>query len=116
MALDGDGRRLPPHVGNKIEERILVETNKNATFDTKQFKSLEARLQYCDLREIQDTIANKLLWPGFQPRFINKEVLSIKFDQFATLRNCIRHSRKTDEITLKEGEAAVLWFEQVLWK
>jgi hypothetical protein len=53
---------------------------------------------------------------GFGARFINKEALGIKFDQLVTLRNCIRHSRKTDEIALKEGEAAVLWFEQVLWK
>ena len=84
--------------------------------ERRELPAQEARLQYCDLREIQDTITNKLLWPTFQTQFINKEALGIKFDQLATLRNCIRHSRKTDEIALKEGEAAVLWFEQVLWK
>ena len=35
-------------------------------------------------------------------------------DQLADLRNCIRHSRAVDEITRKEGEAALLWFQQGL--
>ena len=29
------------------------------------------------------------------------------------IRNGIRHSRTVDEITRKEGEAAILWFEQL---
>jgi len=32
----------------------------------------------------------------------------------ANLRNSIRHSRAVDEITRKDGEAAIAWFEQVL--
>ena len=41
----------------------------------------------------------------------------IVFDgQLAELRNGIRHSRTVDEITRKEGEAAVLWFGEVLSK
>ena len=34
----------------------------------------------------------------------------------AELRNAIRHSRTVDEVTRKEGEAALLWFRQVLTK
>ena len=34
--------------------------------------------------------------------------------QLAELRNGIRHSRTVDEVTRKEGEAAILWFKQVL--
>jgi hypothetical protein len=52
--------------------------------------------------------------PCFQARFANKEVLAKRFDQLAELRNGIRHSRIVDEVTRKEGEAAVLWFEQVV--
>ena len=46
-------------------------------------------------------------------RFGNKEMLGRRFGQLADLRNGIRHSRSVDEITRKEGEAAILWFEQV---
>ena len=41
-------------------------------------------------------------------------MLETKFGQFAELRNGIRHSRSVDEVTRKEGEAAILWFEKVL--
>jgi hypothetical protein len=34
--------------------------------------------------------------------------------QLAELRNCIRHSRAVDDVTRKLGEAAILWFHQVL--
>ena len=56
------------------------------------------------------------LRPFPQPRFANKETLAKRFDQLAELRNGIRHSRTVDEVTRKEGEAALLWFQQVLGK
>jgi len=40
--------------------------------------------------------------------------LQKRFDQLAELRNGIRHSRTVDEVTRKEGEAALAWFRQVL--
>ena len=57
---------------------------------------------------------NKLLWPLFERRFVNKDTLGAKFGQLAELRNGLRHSRSVDEIARKEGEAALLWFGQVL--
>ena len=66
-----------------------------------------------DLREVQDTILSKNLWQRFEDRFKNKEALAQKFSQLAELRNSIRHSR-ADDITRKEGEAAVAWFGKVL--
>jgi len=112
--LGGDATRLPPHVAQKAEERILTAAKKNAAIDIDNYKMLARRLEYCDLRELQDTILNKALWPDFEPCFANRETLAGKFGQLAELRNSIRHSRAVDEITRKEGEAAILWFGQVL--
>jgi hypothetical protein len=42
-----------------------------------------------------------------------KEVLDARFGQLAELRNAIRHSRSTNEVMIKDGEAALLWFGQV---
>jgi len=61
-------------------------------------------------------VTSKLTWVMFEDRFVNKEALATKFGQLADLRNGIRHSRAVDEITRKEGEAAVLWFSRVLGK
>ena len=115
-ALDGDIAQLPPHVVQRAEERIQRAAKKNAALDTERYQTLDGKLEFCDLRELQDTLTGKALWPSFEPRFANKETLNAKFGQLAELRNGIRHSRTVDEITRKEGEAAILWFEQVLLK
>lgn len=100
----------------KVNDRIKSTAKKNAALDTDYYQTSAGKLEYCDLRELQDTITNKAFWLHFEPFFKNKENLNIKFAQLAELRNGIRHSRTVDEITRKEGEAAILWFEQVLGK
>ena len=112
--LEDDAERLPPHVLQKADKRIQAAAKKNANIEFNQCKQLSRRLEYCDLRDLQDTILNKSLWQGFERRFANKETLSGKFNQLAELRNGIRHSRSIDQVTQKEGEAAILWFEQVI--
>jgi len=114
LMLSGDVTRLPSHVQQKTNERIQNDEKKNPVQDTEYYKSLAGKLEFCDLRELQDIIAGKQLWPEFEKVFVNKETMNIKFGQFADLRNGIRHTRTVDEITHKEGEAAILWFEQIL--
>ena len=115
-ALGGDPSRLPPHVFQKVEERLQTSAKKNPALDLDYYRTLAGKLEYCDLRELQDTITSKSLWAVFEPRFANKETLVAKFGQLGELRNGLRHSRTVDEITRKEGEAALLWFHQVLGK
>jgi hypothetical protein len=112
----GNVAQVPQHVQQKVDERISRATKKNAALDTDRYQTLLGKLEYFDLRELQDTIIGKAAWPKFEPRFGTKEALSAKLDQLAELRNGIRHSRAVSEITRKEGEAAILWFKQVLGK
>lgn len=114
--LGGDAARLPPHVLQKIEERLQAAAKKNGALDLDYYQTLAGKLEYADLRELQDAILSKALWPLFETRFANKETLVKRFDQLAELRNGIRHSRTVDQITRKDGEAALLWFRQVLGK
>lgn len=113
-SLGGDGGKLPPHVVQKIDERLQTAAKKNAALDLNYYQTLDGRLEYADLREVQDVILSKSIWPLFQTRFANKDTVAKRFDQLAELRNGIRHSRTVDEVTRKEGEAALLWFKQVL--
>jgi hypothetical protein len=115
-AVGNDPAQLPTHIIPKVEDRIQRAMRKNAALDADYYQTVAGKLEYFDLREVQDTITNKILWTLFEPRFANKVTLAGKFDQLAELRNGIRHSRKVDNITRKEGEAAILWFEQVLQK
>jgi hypothetical protein len=112
--LQDDPSRLPPHVLQKVNERVQASAKKNPALDVDRYTTLSGKLEFCDFRELQDTISTKALWPEFESRFARKEALAAKFGQLADLRNGLRHSRTVDEITRKEGEAAVLWFQQVL--
>lgn len=115
-AVSGDVKQLPPHIVEKINERVQGAAKKNAALDVEYYQTVEGKLEFSDLREIQAAIVSKPLWPAFEPRFANKVTLEKKFDQLAELRNGIRHSRTVSDITRKEGEAAILWFEQLLGK
>ncbi|MEP3040723.1 MAG: DUF262 domain-containing protein [Roseibium sp.] len=114
--LDQDAGLLPQHVKDKIEDRIQRAAKKNPAFDADRYTMLDGKLEYCDLRELQDVISAKATWDRFQGRFVNKETLFARFGQLAELRNGIRHSRTVDEITKKEGEAALLWFRKVVFE
>jgi len=113
-ALDADPSKLPQHVLQRAEERIQAAGKKLPAFDLDHYQTLVGKLEYCDLREVEATIANKALWPVFEARFANKEALATRFNQLAELRNGIRHSRTVDEVTRKDGEASLVWFQQVL--
>jgi hypothetical protein len=114
--LNEDQTQIPPHIVQKVKERIAGALKKNAAMEADRYTSLAGMLEFFDLREVQDTIVAKVLWTHFEGIFANKESLAKKFDQLAELRNGIRHSRTVSEITRMEGEAAILWFTQVLGK
>lgn len=112
--LDGEVEALPGHVVQKSKERIQRAARKNPAMDAAHYESMAGVLEFSDLRELQDTIVAKPLWPQFEPVFASKSALIGKLDQLAELRNGIRHSRTVDEVTRKEGEAAILWLDRVL--
>lgn len=105
--------QLPPHIASKASDRVASAIRKNPGLDIDP-TSLTRLLEYCDLRELQEIITSKASWPVFESSFGTKESLNGRFGQLAELRNGIRHSRTVDEVTRKDGEAAILWFSQVL--
>lgn len=114
--LGSDPSTIPGHVLQKVDDRVAKALKKNAALDPDWHKELKGKLEYFDLRELQDTILNSTLWPQFMCRFGTKEAAAAKFDQLAELRNGIRHSRTVNEVVRKEGEAAIAWFKYVLAK
>jgi hypothetical protein len=112
--MGSDVAQIPSHVLQKVDERIARAIKRNASLDAERFQTLAGKLEYFDLRELQDTILGKTSWPRFESRFGTKESLAAKFDQLAELRNGIRHSRTVSEIVRMEGEASILWFKEVL--
>ena len=109
-----DWASVPQHVQQKTVERIQSAAKRNAAFDTEHYQTISGRLEYSDMRELQDIITAKVLWSKFESTFAQKEALNTKFAQLAELRNSIRHSRAADEITTMEGGAAIKWFKKVM--
>jgi hypothetical protein len=105
---------LPSHIMQKVDERIARASKKDASHDVEFYSKLEGKLEFFDLRELQEVIVNGALWSFFESRFRNKQTLATKFEQLAELRNSIRHSRGINDIARMEGEAALLWFGQLL--
>ena len=112
--LRGNIDHLPSNIREAINQRIQTAANRNPGWDANHYQTLAGKLEFSDLRELQDIVTNKSLWPLFESAFGNKHILVNRFQQLIGLRNSIRHSRTVDEITSKEGEAAILWFEQIL--
>lgn len=116
VTLDEKEDDIPQHIKDKVNDRVAKSAKRNPALDEKYYNKLKGKLEFFDLRDLQDTITNNALWERFSSVFNNKEMLNNKFTQLSELRNSIRHSRSVDEITKKEGEAAIMWFEGLLPK
>ena len=112
--LGGDVMRIPHHILQRINDRVSTATSRNPALDEEHYETMPGILEFADLRDLEDAIKNRVIWPEFEAIFDTKEMLSSRFQQFANLRNSIRHSRTVDDITRMEGEASVIWFEQKL--
>lgn len=105
---------VPSHIQNKVTDRIDGELKKNPSLRIEDYKDFIKKLPFFDLQEYLQIITNSVLWPRFESILKNKNELTIKFNQLSGIRNPIRHSRPVSDVALKEGEAALLWFEEVL--
>lgn len=112
--VDGERALLPAHVQQRVQERVVAAARKLPEDAERRLAALDAQLEYFDLRELQDVITSKSLWPRFEPTFRTKETLAVRFGQLAELRNAIRHSRTLTDVAIKDGEAAILWFDSML--
>ena len=112
--LAGDFSLVHQRVQDKVTERIDRALNKNAALDRNNYETLPQKLEFFDLRELQSTIEGRNLWPQFEATFRNKASLGVKFGQLAELRNSLRHSRTVTGIVRREGEAAIMWFSNLL--
>lgn len=112
--LEADPAQIPGHVSEKVKARVDQAIRRSPGLAHIQNDGLKMMLEYADLRELQEIICNKGLWDRFEDVFAAKENLIGKLGQLAELRNGIRHSRSVSSVTQKEGEAAVIWFKELL--
>ena len=107
-------KKIPGHLIQKIEFRIDKEKKKNPHLVNERENDVDYYFSFLDLQELRQIMTQKNLWNRFEIVFVSKEKLTSEFNDLASLRNAIRHSRYVDKITAMKGEAALLWFKQQL--
>lgn len=112
--LDAYQEFIPQHLKDNVEGKIKSWISKNPGEDKAQFLVLRRKLDFFDLQEYFDLMSAKPVWPFFEQTFLSKGNLQIRFSQLGELRNSIRHSRGATEIAIKDGEAAISWFNSIL--
>ena len=112
--IDAYNELVPEKIREKANGRIKNWLGKNPGEDKVQFQPLRRKLDFFDFQEYKDIIVSKANYPIFEEIFGSKGTLEIRFNQIAELRNSIRHSRDITDATIKDGEAAISWFNSII--
>ena len=112
--IDAYNELVPEKIREKANGRIKNWLGKNPGEDKVQFQPLRRKLDFFDFQEYKDIIVSKANYPVFEEIFGSKGTLEIRFNQIAELRNSIRHSRDITDATIKDGEAAISWFNSII--
>jgi hypothetical protein len=112
--LDAYQELVPPHLKEKVEFKIKSWITKNPGEDKSHFLAIRRKLDFFDLQEYYELISSKMNWVFFEEFFGSKGNLQARFVQLGELRNGIRHSRGATEVAIKDGEAAIAWFNSIV--
>lgn len=65
--LDGDRALVPSHVSERVQDRVVAAVRKLPDESAPRLATFDGQLGYFELRELQDAITAKSLWPRFEP-------------------------------------------------
>lgn len=71
--LHNDPTQLPNHILVRFEDRLQSALRRNPALNDGDYDALTGKLEFTDLRDLQDTIMSKATWSQFEVRFKNKE-------------------------------------------
>lgn len=78
------------------------------------YQSFRKKLNFFTLGEFKELIIKKDTWSAFEDMFKAKPNVEHRFSQLFTLRNQIAHNNELNDIMIKDGEAAIIWFKSIL--
>ena len=105
-----------------VSEQTVKSTNFKIASHLKKFPGenpedyqiFSKKLNFFTLGEFREIIVKKDCWLEFEPIFKSKPNLENRFNQLFTLRNQIAHNNELNDIMIKDGEAAIIWFKSIL--
>ncbi|RDK89213.1 DUF262 domain-containing protein [Marinirhabdus gelatinilytica] len=105
---------VPERTRQSAEGKINSHIKKFPGESLNNYQSFRKKLNFFTLGEFKDLIIKKDCWSQFEDTFKSKPNLENRFNQLFTLRNQIAHNNDLNDILVKDGEAAIMWFKSIL--
>jgi len=93
-------------------EKKVQEAIKRQPYKAEELRQDEARIGFLDIMDYCKIITTN--WQVFEKCFVSKSETEKHFIALKNYRNAIKHGRDLDEVEKRNGEAAVLWLENIL--
>lgn len=93
-------------------EKKVQEALKRQPYKAEELRQDEARIGFLDIMDYCKIITTN--WQVFEKYFVSKNETEKHFIALKNYRNAIKHGRNLDEVEKRNGEAAVLWMENII--
>ncbi|WP_338399349.1 GmrSD restriction endonuclease domain-containing protein [Persicobacter psychrovividus] len=97
-----------------IAKKLQRYLSDNPADSVENYLDFSSQLNFFTLGELKDTITANNNYKYFEAIFGNRHALNNRFRQLSTLRNQLAHNNEPTDIMVKDGEAAIIWFNQIL--
>lgn len=104
---------IPSDIKLKVQEKADEYLKKNPTKTSIDLSTMD-NLSFCDIMDYSNIILKN--WEYFEETFRSKFEIEKRFIAFKDFRNAVKHNREIDAVLQRDGETALIWFEQVLRK
>ena len=111
--LDGSLNEIPEKITQRLNQTKVKDLNKNILIDNQEFSELRALLEYSNISDLKKIITCDQLWSKFSSIFLDKVSVMLRLDQLSEIRNPNAHHRKINKVTQKDGEAALMWIDNI---
>jgi hypothetical protein len=107
-------QKIPENIRTSVDDRIADTLRKNPDMKPADLAATRRKLDFCNVMDYCNIIANNGNWPAFSDVFKKQPQFQDYIAKFSDYRNNIAHGRPMPELTRMNGEVALLWFSSVL--
>lgn len=101
---------VPSDIRQIVEQKIESHIH-SYPYDVDKFASSAAKLGFLDIMDYAKIISSN--WISFSGIFQSRGELEKHFLALKNYRNSIKHNRDMNQVEKRNGEAAVLWFNEI---
>ncbi len=102
---------VPSDIQNVVDKKIQDDLRRHP-YKLEEYMRDEVRITFLDLMDYEKIILTN--WELFGRYFGSKGQVEQHFRAFKNYRNSIKHNRDLNEVDKRNGEAAILWLENIL--